>query len=1418
MGPHIIPPIRAPPNAGALLSDWNLNFGRSSECKAYVQRQQEGGQWKFEGCPAGENVEAVRRPAITSFNFYQQPTWESTCERQFSTWANLPTQLPPGIFRYEADYDCQTCCGNCTLDVPEFRLYYFEDENADEYCASKGRRVLGYDSKANAARGSNFSGPASPYGLASQRLGSINNSGSLINETLRKIVTSEPLRGSVVTTRGHTLYVISITPPITLDHGVSLRLIKHYRTSPSVYLEVVGTMAVHDQCGPLGQNKTGVFIALPSGQLSTSKLQLFSDIREVGSEWSDPSVYGQGFFVEDDIQPFVAADMNCPTFGLGVSTDNKGVVRTTIGSPWLPLIVPPSQALSLDTAWLKYCTGVLSYSQHLASFGVFDPPRALVPDPVGGLVGSFESHPTPAADTEQTRIQPGQSPTAATPSATVLFNAPVHSLIFAPDAKDPATDLLPQRPGRKPKVGPVAKFPAAGLLPQGSKTLQAAPSQAGQAVPASRQDTIPQSSAGHVKDLSDNGSLAGDQPGDPSRLVGQSASTPSSNGVNSGDPSPDTAEGSPQPENPKDSQQAADVAHGSGGTELSSSVDGVNSQQNQDPATIPINSPSGESNGALPVVQGSSPHSTPSSNGDGNDSQAGVQGVLPAGSSVGGEGSNPDANPVQQGGQGVEQPTEGAQAGSQGTTSQGSNDQGVAPQNSNNKGTIQQGSDNQLTSPQNGNNNQNGAPSGVEGGSPASGPVNGQGPNQIEYPAQQVKQDAGQQDPGPQANAQESTAQATNGNKAIPQGLSSKEPVQQASDGQVIYPQDSSGSNGQQTSPQESQSNRDGASGAGAKHLSFGGQAFSPNAQDVQAAGNEVEPDPPAVSVANTPISPAFGGALQFGEPDIQLSNANTPPKAQTVTIASQTFNPDPNGFEIAGQAVEPGGPGLVISGTPISLTPSGTLIIGSSRIPLSNPSPQVQPLKVGDEPFVPRPEGFKIGGKAIQPSGSAVVIAGTPVSLAPSGILHLGDSTIQLVQAVPTPAAQNRHLLNVGGQPFVPNPTGFIVAGQSVKPGSPAINVAGTSMSLAQNSALYIGGSIIRLDAANTDPASSTTPQIVVNIGGKPVVAFPTGFAIPDGSNVIPGAAPITVASTPVSLGSDGILHMGTTAIPISSPGSQLGQQKAGIFNVGSLTFTPVAPSATGVVVEDTTIRANSSPQIIHGTTVSLDANNGLLVNGMRIAIPTSTDNNVFSVGALTFTATTPPAGVAIDGVKILPGETALNLRGKNITVDASGGLAIGDIAVPIPGYSSDRSVLHVGNLTLSAPWRGRGVLVDGITILPNATAKMVHGVDVKLDASGNLVVGNLSMAAPIGLAAATGSGIEVESTEGAARSGGIITDNVSASTSANAIKSGGAGPTSTSTGNGRPDDGNAAPAPRLSWVLMVTALLLGNAGFFVL
>ena len=87
-------------------------------------------------------------------------------------------------------------------------------------------------------------------------------------------------------------------------------------------------------------------------------------------------LYGVGTF-----GPLQVKDLGCPTWGLGRSTSSDGEVVTTIGPPFLPLIVPPRQGLTLDPTWASMCKDMRTDGFQSGSFIIYDPPRVLTPEP-----------------------------------------------------------------------------------------------------------------------------------------------------------------------------------------------------------------------------------------------------------------------------------------------------------------------------------------------------------------------------------------------------------------------------------------------------------------------------------------------------------------------------------------------------------------------------------------------------------------------------------------------------------------------------------------------------------------------------------------------------------------------------------------------------------------------------------------------------------------------------------------------------------------------------------------------------------------------------------------------------------------------------------------------------------------------------
>ncbi len=95
---------RGDPGDGSDLADWIVSFGRSPECRSFGEAMSQG-QYTLSGCGSSNTVGNFDEPSDP-----------------LPTPAGLERYLSPGIF--------YPCCGNCSLDIPEVRLYYFPDKNS----------------------------------------------------------------------------------------------------------------------------------------------------------------------------------------------------------------------------------------------------------------------------------------------------------------------------------------------------------------------------------------------------------------------------------------------------------------------------------------------------------------------------------------------------------------------------------------------------------------------------------------------------------------------------------------------------------------------------------------------------------------------------------------------------------------------------------------------------------------------------------------------------------------------------------------------------------------------------------------------------------------------------------------------------------------------------------------------------------------------------------------------------------------------------------------------------------------------------------------------------------------------------------------------------------------------------------------
>lgn len=151
----------------------------------------------------------------------------------------------------------------------------------------------------------------------------------------------------------------------------SMQQVDNVSTSPSFYLQMVGTASMQDSCGQVGSVYTNAIVPVPRDGLSTISLNL-----SIGETFMNRDYWRAN--IASYTKQVRLEDLACPTWGLmNAETDGNYV---TVGSPFFPIIHPPSELLSFDPAWGK-CTEYVTAERAggFLPYEVFDPPRILVP-------------------------------------------------------------------------------------------------------------------------------------------------------------------------------------------------------------------------------------------------------------------------------------------------------------------------------------------------------------------------------------------------------------------------------------------------------------------------------------------------------------------------------------------------------------------------------------------------------------------------------------------------------------------------------------------------------------------------------------------------------------------------------------------------------------------------------------------------------------------------------------------------------------------------------------------------------------------------------------------------------------------------------------------------------------------------------
>ena len=324
--------------------------------------------------------------------------------------------------------------------------------------------------------------------------------------------------------------------------------------------------------------------------------------------------------------------------------------------------------------------------------------------------------------------------------------------------------------------------------------------------------------------------------------------------------------------------------------------------------------------------------------------------------------------------------------------------------------------------------------------------------------------------------------------------------------------------------------------------------------------------------------SPAPGGdnPTMLSIPPVVLA----PPVHTTVTVggipvvvsSDQVILPSTTYFPSSGAAPAT----ITISNTPIIVNPS-QIIAGDSTIAIPSQGPKAAgglptapatpPVYIaGSQTFAINPASeVVIAGQTVRPGGPGIVVGSQTFSLAPSAsAIVVGGQTYPLtLPAFPSPTgALATSKITVGGETYTANPAGeFVVGTQTITPGSPAVTISGTPISIAPHATqIVVGSSTIAQGGGGGGGDGGLGGMIMSAFGAGPTQSAGSTTSASDTGNrdVVPTGISTDAEASPTVSGNAG---GGQTSVVGFLPGSGAARwnvlDKRKIWGMGILGLT---------------------------------------------------------------------------------------------------------------------------------------------------------------------------------------------------------------------------------------------------------------------
>ncbi|KAK6005413.1 hypothetical protein QM012_007055 [Aureobasidium pullulans] len=420
----------------------------------------------------------------------------------------------------------------------------------------------------------------------------------------------------------------------------------------------------------------------------------------------------------------------------------------------------------------------------------------------------------------------------------------------------------------------------------------------------------------------------------------------------------------------------------------------------------------------------------------------------------------------------------------------------------------------------------------------------------------------------------------------------------------------------------------------------------------------------PGIEISGTTYSlePSGDNVIVNGEatPVSSLQLALAQPA--TVVVGDVTPAPESSGayYIVAGQTLSPGASAIEISSVTYSLPRSGANIVVNGATSLANAASTPAPVVLGSvtaASFIGG--GYFVSSQILSPGGSEIEVSGTTYSLATSGntVFVNGKPTAIPIAASAVPLTGASSLVNavdtpmpvafgsVTAAPFISG--GYVLASQVLSPGSTAIELSGTTYSLAAS------GNTVFIDGKPTD-FQNVAAAVSLTIGSQTFTAVAASITplVIASQTLTPGGPTITVSGTTYSLPpfvTDGIVVNGQTKSLAQTSGIAVLSA-----NPEQLSFTPLE---SGVMIASQTLYPGEAITV-NGETLSLASSGSVVVvkSGESTTTEGLGDYIWQGIATPTSASTTDPTSHSTEASGLTKTDASESLLGSTIRSETAG------------------------------------------------------------------------------------------------------------------------------------------------------------------